>query len=84
MIPTLSLCSLDRLCRMVDVYNYIIRVVLLVCGAVLVLDVELYSSTSSTNTMPQTSKFNILTFIYLILVDEFFHQAYDDEDNEAF
>ena len=27
MIPTLTLCSLDRFCRMVDVYNYIIRVV---------------------------------------------------------
>ena len=27
MIPTLTLCSLDRFRRMVDVYNYIIRVV---------------------------------------------------------
>ena len=27
MIPTLTLCSLDRFCGMVDVYNYIIRVV---------------------------------------------------------
>ena len=27
MIPTLTLCSLDRLRGMVDVYNYIIRVV---------------------------------------------------------
>ena len=26
-IPALTLCSLDRFCRMVDVYNYIIRVV---------------------------------------------------------
>ena len=26
MIPTLTLCSLDRFCGMVDVYNYIIRV----------------------------------------------------------
>ena len=28
MIPTLTLCSLDRLFGMVDVYNYIIRVVI--------------------------------------------------------
>ena len=27
MIPTLTLCYLDHLCGMVDVYNYIIRVV---------------------------------------------------------
>ena len=27
MIPTLTLCSLDRFCRVVEVYNYIIRVV---------------------------------------------------------
>ena len=27
MIPTLTLCSLDRLCGMIDVYNYIIRLV---------------------------------------------------------
>ena len=27
MIPTLTLCSLDRFCGMVNVYNYIIKVV---------------------------------------------------------
>ena len=27
MIPTLTLCSLDRFCGMADAYNYIIRVV---------------------------------------------------------
>ena len=27
MIPTFTICSLDRFCGMVDVYNYIIRVV---------------------------------------------------------
>ena len=27
MIPNLTLCSLDRFCRMVDAYNYISRVV---------------------------------------------------------